>query len=211
MKRKLLLPFFNDPPVCTQCNQLTTSNLDHSMVCIKGKGRAHRHNRITKYLGELSEKDGIKYQIEKRNMIPNSKKKPADILLYAFKNGKDIAIDVGIAYVLKQSVLTSNKYKKLASANKYYLEKLSEFNRFSIRNKDQNHTLNNFEYIPFIIEGFGGIHPKAMEILSDFASLIAARTGKDKTILLSQIMNKLSAILQTSNSFMILNHYKLNY
>ena len=89
--------------------RLNVINAINAMVCIKDKGRIMRHNRMDK-----------------------TRKRPADILIYSFDNGDDVAVDVGVISVLKASVSVSDKYKKLAAANLYYTQKLNTFNKYLI-------------------------------------------------------------------------------
>ncbi len=168
--------------------------MDHAGLCKTGKGIIASHNRIVNYIGKLCEHANVVCQIEKRNLVWNSQKRPADALLYSFRNGQDVAVDVGIASNLKESVSDSKKFSKLAPANQYYREKMNAFNKYTQRNPQ--HGLQNFQYVPFIVEQFGGIHPEAKNILAELANLIASRKGTDPKKTLNSIIKKLSTILQ---------------
>ena len=213
MQRKLGLDFFNTDVQCTKCQSMVRPNGDHAMTCITGKGRINRHDVIAKYIGSLCNYVGIKYKMEKRNMIPGTLKKPADILLYNFDDGKDLAIDVGISYILKESIPQNQYNTPLSSANQMYKEKIEIFEKI-IKKKGNKNTETlpiNFTHIPFVLEEFGGVHPEAKEIMQQFANIIAGRMELNQNFVLQKIMNKMSAILQAKNGFMILNHFPLIY
>lgn len=155
------------PQNCYSCHQHSSRSLSlvekdewHFMHCMEGHGGREitlRHHQVVRVIKKYAELAGAQVTIEPHHVFSESNKRPD---LQIIMNHKCYLLDVAITNPTAPTNV-SNSQKVLGQANTY--------EKIKIRKYDELARVQHSNFIPFVIETYGGIGVKAQEFLSELS------------------------------------------
>jgi len=167
-----LLPFDILPEKCTCCHQknypnnpsFLSSDPWHYLSCPARKNNegAIRHNTINKSISKLISMVGGISVIEPTNLHPDNNLRPDQRIIL---NDKEYILDVSIIHPTCKTYLQYDYSKRpLGSAENRAMEKSLKYHELmSARNLHEKKS----EFIPFIMETYGGISKLGQQFMKD--------------------------------------------
>ena len=160
-----LLPASAAGHPCDKCGQPLIVFGDHLLTC-RLSGLWKRHNFPRKALAEITTSSGIRCQMEAK---VRGKARPADVLLYEWDSGRDLAADLTV----HQPLATSGQWDPTKSQ---LMDAEAEKNRKSL-------ALCNaagVDFVPIGMSTFGAFGPQGCAFLSKLFGRYAKRFGRDQ-------------------------------
>jgi hypothetical protein len=115
---------------------------------------------------------------EPNGLLPNSDDRPADILIYALQQERDLAINVNITGTRgSNDDPTEQLQNAVDRKNNNYLARCEAF---------------NIDFIPFVVDSIGGIHPDAAELITRIAVFWTRRRDCSVPIARTRLMQLIS-------------------
>ena len=96
--------------------------------------------------------------------------------------------------------------KLLVAAKSFYNHKNNKYNKYV---NDNHINVNGLEYIPIIMEDFGGFHKTAVQFIKKIGELRAANLNIPKPESIHYCFMKIASLLQKANAISLLNHYSV--
>jgi hypothetical protein len=130
------------------------------------------------------------------HLIPGSLSRPADIFIPTWRDRKKMAFDVSVvspvqSAILDRAVDTPGAALAMRKATKICAHEVC-------RNQDIN-------FVPLIVETFGGWDKDAVIHLKEMASCMARRTGENPSTAKRHLFQRLSVILQRGNASLLIS------
>ncbi len=150
----------------------------HAVTCRSGPSMIKRHNSIRNYLYGQMKIANYTCCVEKK-YLDHDGKKPADIYVESLVLNKPTAVDVAVTSCTQKAILNKVNDKVYQAADHLVKAKLTKYKDFIER--------GDIEFVPFVVESFGGISAPAREILRRIAH--DQRTTKKRCF--SAIMDRL--------------------
>ncbi|KAL9673743.1 hypothetical protein QQ045_030004 [Rhodiola kirilowii] len=170
---------------CTSCRVLQTSNAagDHDSHCPGGGRRTRRHNTVRDALFTFFREASMGPRLEVAGLLEGGEK-PADILVPAWDDGKDLCVDVSIVspFVSEGAEMESGEAARRAAERK-------------ISRYDAGCSANGLIFEPFIMEFLGGFEGRADRLIRTVAARWAEAKGLEPPTALSILREKLSFVL----------------
>ena len=189
MKRWLGVPFFNSEHLCCACkNEAMDVFAIHASVCPVSGDRIKRHNAIRDCFFDSCSAACWGPIKEKPFLLPGSSEKPADILIPNYSGGKDLAIDFAVTCPLQSKYLRDSAITSGHACNSYALEIKS--NNFEQRVQQQN-----MEYLPIILETFGGFSSESLVFINKLTNSISLRYSESRASCANSFFEKVSCLL----------------
>ena len=183
---------------------------NHASSCYTKGDRIGRHDRIKNVIAQLCKDANIRHRVEPKNLT-DSKRRPADILVYGIGNtGK--ALDVGITDSVTRfnTALADHKQKESYTnghyAALYYQQKLEYFQQAKF-----NFGYENLQSEPIILENFGYMDPRSLLLLNKLITLAAKNMHKPRADVDYELKTKISTILAKSEARAGLARYYYMY
>ena len=128
---------------------------------------------------------------KKKNIDSSSGKKPADIWVQHLVNNKPTAVDVAITSPTQVNMV-KNCQKESFKAAKIVIQQ---------KKKKYANTIEKgeIEFIPFVLEAYGGIPPEAMKFLKRLASDLRECTRKAESVIISSLMKCITVRIWKAN------------
>ena len=114
-------------------------------------------------------------------------KKPADVFIYVYKNGRSYAFDVAVASPFKKGVLRSAAQHQLAAAEDKAREK---WDKYGVETADKA-----WKFVPVCFEALGGFSGRARMCIETIAKRAARNINVPKCVVIQCISREISAIL----------------
>ena len=141
------------------------------------------------------------------HLFSNNNMKPADIYIPNWMHdGQSAAIDIGITSVINSSTTDLAQSKLLVAAEHFYNHKVNKYSKYV---NDNNINASGLEYVPIIMEDFGGFHKKSVRFIKKIGELRAANMNIDKSNSIHYCFVKINSLLQKANAISLLNHYSV--
>jgi hypothetical protein len=170
---------------------------NHLLTCKAGNGDTviHRHNDIRDWLVGVAQEALVGVAKEPAYLIPDSRQKPADLLVTLA--GRSVAIDVTVANSVQHIPSDIATVRACDAAKKKEMEKR---NKYSAR-------LNTarIDFRPFAVETYGGLGTSAYGLIEQFAEIIASNNREMPGTHKKRLFTELSIVLQRNNATMINN------
>ena len=177
------------------CSKESDRYGDHSLLCASSSERISRHNRLRDALFGIAVEAGLSPRKEESDLFSGSKRKPGDIFIPGWKNGKDCALDVTVVCPIQDSMVDKAAAKALYAADE-------AFKRKNTKNVDDCAKIN-VEFIALAVETFGGWNTISSFHIRLLARQLARQNDENESVITAQIMQKLSIVLQRGNSSLI--------
>ncbi|CAM8889842.1 unnamed protein product [Rhodiola kirilowii] len=171
---------------CTSCRGLQTSDAagDHDSHCPGGGRRIRRHNAVRDALFTFFREANLGPRLEVAGLLEGGEK-PADILVPAWDDGKDLCVDVSIVspFVGEGAEMESGEAARRAEERKISIY-------------GAGCSANGLIFEPFIMESLGGFGGRADRLIRTVAARWAEAKGLEPPAALSILRQKLSFVSQ---------------
>ncbi len=185
---------------CEGCGEARSDDTgDHALRCKHGTGRGLRHNLIKNWLNSQINDAGCATRMEKPGLLDNSDR-PADIYVFDWERGTNVALDVGVTSVTRPSVVRKASTTRGAACEEYAAAKVRKY-RARCDEK-------GFRFIPLVVETTGTWCKEARKFLNTLASRIASKKSQSLDDAKCQMFRSLSSVLQKGNAIAMLHHHR---
>ena len=171
---------------------------DHGTLCnTTAQNAKRRHNIVRDLLMKMGKSAGLDTTIEQNPTTTTSNIKPADVLFENYENGTHLAVDVTIVSPFRAGVDPAAVSQYMYTGDQAYVAKLNTYADCTFK-----HGVN---FQPFVIEEFGAIHSKGLDIFNRLCKFIAIRKNCPVTQIKFHYSKLLSSTIQRQNSRAILS------
>ena len=189
VRLRLGLPFSDQPSSCAGCNGTLDPLGHHALNCRQSAQFKSRHDNLRDLLDSQACKALLNSRIEVSGIFDDSGEKPADVYIPRYQSGKPAAIDISLINPLSVNVV-ERAAKEAGAALKERVD--AKCQKYSAKCDAKD-----VEFIPFILEVFGGFDVAAIKVVSRIAKGQAAQGWTDKKTAKRQIFQQFSVALQT--------------
>ena len=137
--------------------------------------------------------------MEKKWLVAGSKARPADIFIKDWNGGLGLALDVTVTSPLQAAF--SSSYTSGLAAITAADKKVNKYKSVA--------ESNGFQFLPFAVESFGILEPRATKFLSTLISRLATRRQQPISVTTADVCRKLSVALHRSLARSILKRSKV--
>ena len=194
--RLLGLPICPSSLSCPLCVQPMDTLGDHSLCCSKTRDTIIRHNSIRNWVFKIAQEGMLCPEMEKIRFgeaeIGPSRRRPADIAIPIWANGKSLAIDVAVVCPLVPSHLPESEPCEAYACKKH-------------QKYDKGFLHSSFDFVPMIFETGGAINRDGESILKQLFRFASKRSSTSYAKFVGRAWARLSCTLQRSVSQMVLN------
>jgi hypothetical protein len=142
----------------------------------KGRCRSFKNRLRRTYLPSQNQMDN--------GLLPNSDDRPADVLINAFQQERDLAIDVNITGTRRSNDDPIEQLQKAVDRkNTFYLARCEAV---------------NIDFTTFVVDSIGDIHPDAAELITRISVFWARSRDCSVTIERTRLMQRISFCVKRS-------------
>ena len=185
------VPLINKHTKCKKCDMIVDKYGAHTITCNRGMSLSKRHNYIRNFLYRKCLDAGYVTYLEKKHIDTSSGKKPADIWVQHLINNKPTAIDVSITSPTQVTIVKDNNKSIFKAAKIVEKQKKSKYSDTIEKGE--------VEFIPFVVEAFGGISSEAMKFLKRLSSDLRDRTRQAQSVIISNLMKCITVRVWKAN------------
>ena len=163
IRRRLLVPVYPAETWCPLCDCVLDIKGHHACQCAGSGDRTARHNEARNDTFQLAERAGQRPELEKPGLLqpdpdlPDSnRRRPADVYLPRWKDGRPAALDLAITNPQRQNVLAEAARTTGAAATAY-----ENFKRTHLQT-EEDCLRQGISFIPVVGETSGGWGPSAI-------------------------------------------------
>jgi hypothetical protein len=191
---RLGVPLFKGVVNCTMCKQTIDVYGDHATCCASTGDLITRHNSIRNLMDKLASEGLLSPIMEKKGILgPTSGRRPGDVTIPLWSQGKGLAIDVAVTCPFnRKAVRSSSPCEDYAAQQKH-----GKYDA-SFRGK-------NYLFAAVVFETTGAINEEGARVLSQLARFAAKRQGREFSSFCGRAWVRFSCNLQRSVSQAILN------
>ena len=188
-------------PICRSCNVDFDRSTDHAFNCSFGGDTNRRHNAIRDEILSHSHGGGVITSAEPQRILgQNDGRKPADVFVKNFLNGKDACFDVTVTNV----ATFKNLFKAYGRGENVGNIARKGYNTKITKSKNSCEELGYLFY-PIAFESTGGIVTESIDTLKTFCNRVCSGTSTDPKTSFKTLMKRISMVLQKNNAKMILD------
>jgi hypothetical protein len=196
VKRLLSLPLIPAIKPCPFCKQPLDTFGDHALCCKKSGDNITRHNRVRNLLKVFCEEGLLSPVMEKLGILgheDNSSRRPGDVTIPVWTQGKGLAIDVAVIHPLAASNLRfCLPYDEYGEAKKH-------------ARVEGAFAKSNYLFSALICGTSGGLNYEGEHLLKQIFRFAARHQGERLCVYAGQAWARLSINIQQSVSQMIIN------
>ena len=182
---------------CPACLQHSDRFGDHALCCGHWGERIGRHNAIRDHIHSMAAKAVLNPVKEGRFLLPGCDRRPADVYVPNWAEGRDAAFDITVINPLQQATVA-----QAAETPGHSLD--FAFNR-KMRGTADECERQGVAFVPLAFESLGGWHRTAEKQVKKLAQAVARQTGVDESECCSQATSRLSLLLMKGNSAILIN------
>ena len=197
VKYRLGLAVFDQAGSCPACLRPSDVLGDHAMCCGTGGERIARHNHLRDAVFETAASAGLGPVKEGRFLLPGCDRRPADVLLPNWAQGRDAALDVTVVTPLQQETIA------LAATTPGHA--LTFAYERKIRGAEEACRRQGIAFIPLAAESFGGWHGAGEREVRKLGAALARHTGQDEGEAVHHLWGRLGVLLQRGNAAILGN------
>ena len=186
---------FSEVGTCPACPRQSDTLGDHALCCASGGEMIARHNQVRDVIYDVAMEAGLNPTKEGHALIPNSLRRPADILIPRWAGPLDAALDVTVTHPLQaatRAAPTPGHTLTLA-----YTRKVSDAGELCQR--------EGLAFVPLVAESLGGLHHTMVDQLRRLGRAVALHTGQDEGITTSNLASRVSLTLAKGLASMLVN------
>ena len=128
---------------------------------------------------------------EVRDLLDGTARRPGDVLLPSWFQGRDVALDLTVVTPIQGALTVKAAAEGGAAAEHSHREKLA-------KSYDECRVAG-VEFIPLACETWGGWHPEALRVIKKLAMQMARHVGKDENTTTCHVLQRLAILLQRGN------------
>ena len=130
-------------------------------------------------------------------ILPGGDRRPADIYLPSWAEGRDAALDVTVINPLQQATVAEAAVTPGHSLSVAFERKM--------RGAADDCARQGVSFVPMAFESLGGWHKTAEQQVKRLAQAVARQTGRDESECCSQATSRLSLLLMKGNAAILSN------
>ena len=191
---RLGIPVVDSDSTCPMCTQPIDIFGDHAVCCTKAGDLIVRHNNLRNLVDSIASDGLLSPVMEKKGILgPTSGRRPGDVTIPIWKDGKGLAIDVAVTSSLNKS-------------NVRIIQPCEDYAEFQ-KHKKYDVSFEGVPYLfsPLVFETLGAINHEGSRILSQLFRFAAKRLGREFSSFCGRGWARVSCNLQRSVSQAILN------
>jgi hypothetical protein len=175
------MKIFPRETLCTVCHSTPNDVFGlHASNC----RTTSRHERLKHLLKTIAVEANLSAITEPNGLLPNSDDRPADVLIHAFQQERDLAIDVNITGTRgSNDDPTEQLQKAVDRKNNFYLARCEAV---------------NIDFTTFVVDSIGGIHPDAADLITRIAVFWARSRDCSVPIARTRLMQRISFCIKRS-------------
>ena len=159
--------------------------------------RITRHNAIRDHVYSMAASAVLNPVKEGRFILLGDDRRPADIYLPSWAEGRDAALDVTVINLLQSATVAEAAETPGHSLTVAFERKM--------RGAADDCARQGVAFIPLAFESLGGWHKTAELQVRRLAQALARQTGKDESECCSQAISRLSLLLMKGNASILIN------
>ena len=193
VRYRLGLPIFLQEGNCpmNRCRGFGDKYGDHAISCAINGERIAKHNHVRDAIFAAASQAALGPRKEPAGLLPGSDDRPADVLLPFWANGKDAALDISVVNPLQQELV-----RKVARDGESGVQ--HSFNIKMGKYSDRCEA-EGIEFIPLIVDTFGGWHKESLEVVSKLGRQVSRQTGKEEEEIVRQLRQRVAILLVRDN------------
>ena len=188
---------FNQAGPCPACLQHSDCYGDHALCCGHWGERITRHNSIRDHVHQMAAAAVLNPVKEGRFILPGNDRRPADIFLPNWAEGRDAALVVMVINPLQQATVV-----EAATTPGHSLD--FAFDR-KMRGAADDCQRQGVAFIPLAFESLGGWHKTAEVQVKRIAQALARQTCREESECVSKATSRLSLLLMKGNAAILTN------
>ena len=149
--------------------------------------RIAKHNHVRDAIFAAASQAALGPRNGPAGLLPGSNERPADVLLPFLANGKDAALDISVVNPLQQELV-----RKVARDGDSGVQ--HSFNIKMGKYSDRCEA-EGIEFIPLIVDTFGGWHKESLEVVSKLGRQVSRQTGKEEEEIVRQLRQRVAILL----------------
>jgi hypothetical protein len=191
---RLGLAVIPEPIPCPLCEQPINTFGDHATCCAKSGDLIVRHNTVRNAINRIAEHGMLAPVLEKKGILgPTSGRRPGDVSIPIWSEGKGLAIDVAVT-------------SSLALSNVRLPEPCEEYAVSQKHKKyDRSFEGTQYEFCAMVFETLGAINEEGQDVLRSLFRYAAKRLGLEFSSYCARAWARLSCTLQRSVAQSILS------
>ena len=134
---------------------------------------------------------------EKRALLPGNDKRPADVFIPNWSQGRDTALDVTVISPMRLDLMAKEAETPGHALMQAYQRKM--------RQVGDACELQGIAFIPLPVETFGGWSDGAIKVLRRLGASLAGRSGRQEGEVIGQLFQRLNVLLQKGNAALLCN------
>jgi len=202
VKTRLGVNFLEADTWCPLCDAVLDRKGLHSRTCCAGGEKVTCHNTVRNCVFRTAKTAALRPELERAGLLlpsrpddsDNTLRRPADVYLPAWLNGSPAALDFAITAPQRQAIVEQAAQFALASAKDYAVTKRRHMDT------ERQCAENGVEFIPMVAESTGAWEPGALKVLRQLARASALHTGKDKGVVLAELLQRLSVTIRRAKA-----------
>ena len=162
--------------------------------------RIGRHDALRNVLFAIAKQAGLNPRMEERSLLPQEGRefeRPGDIVIPNWAQGHHGIWDVTVISPLQ-------KYCVKRAAEQSGVELTLRWKSKMAKSYDTCKA-KGFEFLPLPVSTMGGWHPEASKAISKLGGALAAHTGKEKSVVVAHLFQRLSVALIKGNGALVLS------
>ena len=182
---------------CPACLKPSDTYGDHALCCGSWGERITRHNHLRDHIHSMAAAAVLNPAKEVQHLLPGADRRPADVLIPNWAQGRDAALDITIIHPLQRETVTG------ASTNPGHA--LSHAYDRKIRGAWEDCRQAGIAFLPIVFESLGGVHKVAETEVRRLANAMASRSGQEEEEASRHSFNRISILLMKSNAAILSN------
>ena len=156
-----------------------------------------RHNHIRDHIHSMAATAVLNPVKEGQHLLPGGNRRPADVLIPNWAQGRDAALDITSIHPLQCETVSRAATNPGHALNHAYDRK--------IRGSWEECRQAGIGFFPIVFESLGGVHKVAETEVKRLASAMARRVGQEEEEASRHSFNRLSILLMKSNAAILSN------
>ena len=197
VKLRLGCKIYEKEGPCPACLRPSDTYGDHALCCGSWGERITRHNHLRDHIHSMAAAAVLNPIKEGQHLLPGDSRRPADVLIPNWAQGRDAAMDITIIHPLQRETVAGAATSPGHALSHAYDRKM--------RGAWEDCRQAGIAFIPVVFESLGGVHQVAERELRKLASAMASRSGQEEQEASRHSFNRLSILLMKSNSAILSN------
>ena len=169
---RLGIPVFEVSAPCPACHRESDPFGDHAISCGTDGERIARHNHLRDALHATAVAAALGPLREERALLPGNDKRPADVFIPNWSQGRDTALDITVISPMRLDLMAKEAETPGHALMQAYQRKM--------RQVGDACELQGIAFIPLPVETFGGWSDGAIKVLRRLGAALAGRSGRQE-------------------------------